>query len=150
MVVVTDADVAPFRRFEGPQCVVVGVADVLPPSVRALPLTKLWVNVRRPVPPLRGWIVQQLLKLALAEQVQERVVVMADSDIVFIRTITEATFAPGGRVRLYRKDDGVDESLPRHLKWHAVAHALLGLPPAPAPPRCRQEHAPEDRGCHRP
>jgi hypothetical protein len=134
LAVVNDSDVALFRRFEGPRCLVIGVGDVLPRSVWALPVGKLWVNLRRPVPPLRGWIVQQLVKLAVAEQAQERVIVLADSDLVFIRPISPDTFAPGGRVRLYKKDDGIDDSLSRHLRWHAVARELLGLPPAPAPP----------------
>ncbi len=132
--VVNESDVALFRRFEGPRCLVVGVGDVLPRSVRALPIGRLWLNLRRPLPPLRGWIVQQLVKLALTEQVPERVIVIADSDLVFVRPVTVDTFAPGERVRLYREDDGVGESLPRHLRWHAVARELLGLPPAPAPP----------------
>jgi hypothetical protein len=96
LVVVNDSGVALFRRFEGPRCLVVGVGDVLPRSVRSLPVGKLWVNLRRPVPPLRGWIVQQLVKLAVAELVPERVVVMADSDLVFIRPITVDTFVSGG------------------------------------------------------
>ena len=134
LVVVTQPDVGPFRRFAGPRCEVLGVGDVLPGSVRALPLTKLWVNLRRPFPPLRGWILQQLVKLAVAAQVGERVVVTADSDIVFIRPVTVETFAPGGQVRLFRLDDGVDSSLTRHVRWHAVSRSLLGLPPAPPPP----------------
>jgi hypothetical protein len=132
--VVNESDVALFRRFEGPRCLVVGVDDVLPRSVRALPFGRLWLNLRRPLPPLRGWIVQQLVKLALAEQVPERIIVIADSDLVFVHPVTDATFAPDGRVRLYRKDGGVGESLPRHLRWHAVARELLGLPPPPTPP----------------
>ena len=158
LVVVDDSDVALFRRFEGPRCLVVGVGDVLPRSVRALPLSKLWVNLRRPVPPLRGWIVQQLVKLAVAELVPERVVVMADSDLVFIRPVTVDTFVSGGRVRLYRQDAGIDDSLPRHLRWlascsgchhprHAVARLCelvehLGS-------RGREENAAADRGHHR-
>jgi Family of unknown function (DUF6492) len=134
LVVVTQPDVAPFRRFAGPRCEVLGVGDVLSRSVRALPLTKLWVNLRRPVPPLRGWILQQLVKLAVATQVDERIVVTADSDIVFIRPVTVETFAPGGHVRLFRLDGGVDSSLARHVRWHAVSRSLLGLPPAPPPP----------------
>jgi hypothetical protein len=66
--------------------------------------------------------------------VPERVVVTADSDIVFIRPVTAATFAPDGNVRLYRKDDGVDDSMSRHVRWHVVAHDLLGLPAAQPPP----------------
>jgi Family of unknown function (DUF6492) len=134
LVIVTQSDVAPFRRFAGPRCEVLGVGDVLPGSVRALPLTKLWVNLRRPVPPLRGWILQQLVKLAVAAQVDERVIVTADSDIVFNRPVTVETFAPGGQVRLFRLDDGVDSSLTRHVRWHAVSRSLLGLPAAPPPP----------------
>jgi hypothetical protein len=132
--VVPERDLALFRRFEGPRCLVTGVSEVLPHSVWAVPFANLWVNFRRPVPPLRGWITQQLVKFAVSAQIPERVIVMADSDVVFIRPVTAATFAPGGRVRLYRKDDGVGAGLPRHLMWHAVARDLLGLPPAPPPP----------------
>jgi Family of unknown function (DUF6492) len=132
--VVDEPDLPLFRRFEGPRCLVIGVRDVLPRSVMPLRFSKLWMNFRRPVPPLRGWIIQQLVKLAVADQISERVIVMADSDLVFIRPVTVATFAPSGRVRLYRMDDGVGHSLPRHLRWHAVAHQLLGLPAVPPPP----------------
>jgi hypothetical protein len=133
LAIVNETDLPRFRRFEGPRCEVVGVRDVLPRSVVSLPLANLWLNVRRPVPPLRGWIVQQLLKLAVAEQASEEVIVLADSDLVFVRPVTATTFAPGGKVRLYRLDDGVDESLPRHVQWHRLARDLLGLPPAGTP-----------------
>jgi hypothetical protein len=134
LAVVTERNVTPFRRFEGPRCVVVGIDDVLPRSVRALPRVQTRINLRRPVPPLRGWILQQLVKLAIAEQAQEGVVVMADSDLVFVRPVTPDTFAPSGRVRLYRKDDGVNSSMSRHVRWHVVARKLLGLPAAKPPP----------------
>jgi hypothetical protein len=132
--VVNDTDLPVFRRFEGPRCLIIGVRDALPRSVLAVPFTKLWTNVRHPVPPLRGWIIQQLVKLSVVSQLSERIVVLADSDLVFVRPVTAATFAPDGHARLYRLDEGVDESLPRHVRWHAVAHDLLGLPPVPSPP----------------
>jgi Family of unknown function (DUF6492) len=132
--IVNESDLPAFRSFEGPRCLVIGVRDVLPRSVVTLPFAKLWMNLRRPLPPLRGWIIQQLVKLSIAEQLSEPIIVMADSDLVFIRPVTVATFVPDGRARLYRLDDGVGDSLPRHLRWHAVAHSLLGLPPAPPPP----------------
>jgi Family of unknown function (DUF6492) len=131
--IVNEPDLPLFRRFEGPRCLVIGVRDVLPRTVWSLPFINLWMNVRRPMPPLRGWIIQQLLKLAIAEQVSERVMVLADSDLVFIRPVTAATFAPGGKVRLYRKDGAVTESLPRHVRWHRVARELLGLPAVQPP-----------------
>jgi hypothetical protein len=122
---------------------------VLPRSVFALPFTqlwrKLWMNVRRPVPPLRGWISQQLVKLSVASQTSERIIVLADSDLVFIRPVTVATFAPDGQARLYRLDEGTGDSLPRHLRWPAVAHDLLGLQP-PASPVARLRELVEHRG----
>jgi hypothetical protein len=134
LAIVNEPDLPLFWRFDGPRCTVVGVRDVLPRSVHPLPLTKLWVNLRRPLLPLRGWILQQLVKLAAAEQASERTIVVVDSDIVVVRPVTRATVARGGPVRLYRGDDGVDKSLVRHVRWHAVSHNLLGLPPPPAPP----------------
>jgi hypothetical protein len=92
------------------------------------------VNLRSPVPPLRGWIVQQLVKMALAEQLEEKVIVVADSDVVFLRPVTVSTFAPHGQVRFYRKEGGVSDEMARHVRWHAVTRELLGLPPAPPPP----------------
>lgn len=133
-----------FRQFEGSRCEVVGVGEVLPRSVLALPFLRLnfggghpaplWVNLRRPYPPLRGWIIQQLVKLAVANQMSEKIIVTADSDLVFVRPVTAETFAPGGRPRLYRLDDGVDNSLPRHMRWHSVARDLVGLAAPPPPP----------------
>ncbi len=134
VVVVDDADLDRFHHFAGPRCVVVGVRDLLPRSLRAVPGTRLWVDVRRPLPPVRGWILQQLVKLAATEHLHERLVVVADSDLVFVRPVTAATFAPEGRARLYRNEGGVTATLGRHLRWHAAARSLLGLPPPPPPP----------------
>jgi hypothetical protein len=134
VVVVDDSDRGLFGRFAGPQCEVLGVSDVLPGSIRSLPFTKYWINMRRPVPPLRGWIVQQLVKLAVARESAERIIVLADSDLVFVRPVTAATFAPDGRVRLYRSDGGIDDTLPRHIRWHEAAARMLGLPAPGSPP----------------
>jgi hypothetical protein len=134
LAIVPKRDLVLFRRFEGPRCTVFEVGDVLPRSVLAVPFTKLWMDVRQPVPPLRGWIIQQLVKLSVADQASERIIVTADSDLVFIRPVSLATLVPDARTRLYRLDDGVGDSLSRHLRWHAVAHKLLGLPTAPPPP----------------
>jgi hypothetical protein len=134
LAVVPETDLRLFRRFEGPRCLIIGVRDVLPHSVLNLPFIKMWINVRRPVPPLRGWIVQQLVKLAVAKQTPERFIVTADSDVVFIRPVISTTFAPDGRTRLYRLAEGVGNAHLRHVRWHKVAHDLVGLPPPPPPP----------------
>src|SRR5258707_1247783 len=42
-------------------------------------------------------------------------------------------FVRDGNVRFYCKPNQIDERLSRHMTWHRVARALLGLPPAEPP-----------------
>lgn len=133
VVVTPERDVALFRGFEGPRCTVVSVRDVIPTRLWAVP-GNAWVLPRRVFPPVRGWVMQQLVKLAVANQATERVAVLVDADVAFVRPVTFETFVPSGTVRFYRADGAVDASLPRHVRWHAVARRLLGLPAAPELP----------------
>ncbi len=135
LVVVPSRDAARFRsRFAGPGCEVVSVEEVLPRSVRAVPAVNAWVNLRSPWPPLRGWIVQQLVKLCIADCVTTDGILMVDSDVAFVRPISAQTFIRDGVVRFYRRPGAVDAGLPRHVTWHRVARELLGLPVEPALP----------------
>ena len=134
-VVVPTADLALFGPMAGPRTTVLDVRDVLPRQLRKVPRLNLWLNPRRPVPPVRGWIAQQVVKLAAAAAATEDVVVVVDSDLVMVRPFDARTFAPGGVVPLYRKDGAVTAHLPRHMLWHDAARRLLGLPPTDAPVR---------------
>jgi len=104
------------------------VDEFLPRSFRALP-GNLWLNLRRPVPVVRGWIAQQLIKLAAVAASTCDIVLLVDSDMVFVRPFTEAIFHRGNATRFYRLPNAIDETLPRHVLWHKVARRLLGLPP---------------------
>ncbi|NRQ32519.1 hypothetical protein HII36_11810 [Nonomuraea sp. NN258] len=136
-VIVPRADRDVFARYAGPRCRVVTEPEVVPRHYLRLPRGPwggLWANLRRPWPPVRGWVIQQAIKLAVAGAVEADVVLIADSDIVLIRPTTAARFTTDGRLRLHRVDDAVHPGMPRHVRWHQVARDLLGLPPAPAPP----------------
>src|SRR5450756_1724421 len=63
-VVVSPRDLALFRQFAGPRCRVLTIQDLLPSTFIALPGRPLWVHRRRPLPPVRGWVMQQVLKVA--------------------------------------------------------------------------------------
>jgi hypothetical protein len=106
---------------------------VLPRSFRWLPMMRsaAMMNLRRPFPPVRGWIVQQLVKLAATAAAEADVVLLVDSDVEFVRPFSTRDFVRDGVVRFYRKPDEVDERLPRHMLWHHAARELLGLAPPP-------------------
>ncbi|QRM53202.1 DUF6492 family protein [Sinorhizobium sp. BG8] len=105
------------------------VDEFLPASFRSVP-GNLWINLRRPIPPVRGWIVQQLIKIEAVARSKADVVLLVDSDMVFIRPFSAHTFYRDGKTRFYRAVDAVHAGLPRHILWHRVARQLLGLPPS--------------------
>lgn len=130
LVIVPPRDLPAFSGLAGERTTISSVADYLPAWLVKIPYVNGWVNVRRPVPPVRGWITQQIVKLAAAASDESDIVLLTDSDVVLFRQIDASTFAPGGRVQVFRMPDGVSPSLPRHLQWHAAARRLLGLEPS--------------------
>jgi hypothetical protein len=92
-------------------------------SLRALG-RRWWLSLS--APPVRGWIQQQIAKIAVAASLREDVIVLVDSDVVFFRPIDAARLKRDGRVRLYHAPGAAREG--EHLRWHEVAADLLGLP----------------------
>ncbi|MFY1698286.1 MULTISPECIES: DUF6492 family protein [unclassified Solwaraspora] len=132
-IVVPRADLPRFGALRGDRTVLHDEAEFLPSAVRSVPGTKYSVNLRRPFPPLRGWILQQMIKLSASARIPADVVVLVDSDIEFVRPFDATTFRRDDVVRFYRKPGEVDQRLPRHVRWHEVARELLGLPAQPPP-----------------
>ncbi|MCG8442624.1 MAG: DUF6492 family protein, partial [Caulobacterales bacterium] len=85
---------------------------------------RLWFHPR--TAPVRGWILQQMAKIALAARLDRTAVMIVDSDVELIRPVTEDLFLREGRARLYSKP-GVAQ-LSTHFPWHRTASRLLGLP----------------------
>jgi hypothetical protein len=131
--VVPRADLEGFGQLAGRRTHIHCEADFLPRSFVRVPRSRFTINLSRPFPPVRGWILQQLVKLAAVAASDDDVVLLVDSDIEFIRAFTPETFVRDGVVRFYRKPNAVDHRLPRHLIWHRAARALLGLPGAEPP-----------------
>lgn len=127
-IIVPDSDRPLFDIFQGPRTNVEVVRDYLPRSMAKIPTKNMWLNVRQPFPPVRGWVAQQIVKLAAAAAMTTDVVLILDSDVLLIRPVSAATFAPEGMLELFELPGGVDASLPRHRLWHAAARRMLGLP----------------------
>ena len=132
-IIVPEADLNLFGRLAGSRTHIRCESDLLPRSFIRVPFSKFTVNLRRPFPPVRGWILQQVIKLAAVAASEHDVVLLVDSDIEFVRPFGLETFVRDGVVRFYGRVNEINETLPRHIVWHKVARALLGLPPAQLP-----------------
>lgn len=133
-VIVPPADMSLFASHAGPRCRVWTYSELLPHRFFGLPRAGMWVNARRPWPPVRGWVMQQALKIALAGLVDADAALLADSDVVLVRPTSMERFTVDNQLRLYRAERAVHAGMERHIRWHHVARRLLGLPPAPELP----------------
>ncbi|MFI6706357.1 DUF6492 family protein [Nonomuraea sp. NPDC050478] len=123
-----------FAPYQGPRCHVWVRSELLPRRYLRVPGTDVYVNSRRPWPPLRGWVMQQTVKIAAAGLIDADAMLIVDSDAVLVRPTDATSFTRDGRLCLYRLEEGVTASMERHVLWHHVARELLGLPPPPPPP----------------
>lgn len=138
LVVVPGKDVELFRSMTNHRRQVVAQERWLPPGFWRVPVpTKVWRSVGLPMrdiylsprtPPVRGWIVQQIIKLAASRDLDCEVILHADSDIVFIRRLRPERLITDGKVRLYHNPEA-GETMP-HATWHLAAAKLLGIKPS--------------------
>jgi Family of unknown function (DUF6492) len=132
-IIVPRSDLRLFGRLAGPRTHIRCEADLLPRTFVRVPFNNITVNLSRPLPPVRGWIQQQVVKLAAIAASECDVMLVVDSDVEFIRPFTAEMFVRNGTVRFFCKPNQIDKRLPRHMTWHRVARALLGLPSAEPP-----------------
>lgn len=75
-------------------------------------------------PPVRGWIFQQILKIASIDAIAERTLVFCDSDTAFFRRFDRNNLLVDGKMGLLDVGFINDET----RQWTATARSLLGLP----------------------
>ena len=137
-IVVDRGDLPFFRPLQSNRTTVVAKEEVLPVWVHRLDTLRIglrsnvWLQARGL--PIRGWLLQQFIKLAAAEQLGADILVHADSDVVLLRPFSTSSVVDGsGRVRLYARPGQVDERLPDHVRWHRSAEELLDIESAELP-----------------
>jgi hypothetical protein len=125
-------DVPLFRQLESPHRTVIDETDILPRWLHVFsdPLSlfsrRIWLSLK--APPLRGWHVQQLRRIAIAAHVAEDVLVYCDSDVAFVKPFDCAAFQQDGKVRLFRRDNAFSSAAPeQHGIWSRNAGKLLGI-----------------------
>ena len=131
-ILVERRDVALFRQLQSSRRTVVDEGDLLPGWLWAVddPLSlfrrRIWLSLR--TKPLRGWHVQQLRRIAIAEHIREEVLVYCDSDVIFLKPFDCATFQKDGKVRLFRRDLAlIGQRNVDHDIWAQNAGAALGI-----------------------
>lgn len=142
IVIVPGAAIKVFKEFENERRLVVAQEDVLKfklyktPEILSL-LRFIRKSFRRPVyfdsefNLMRGWVVQQILKIEISRRAKERAIMHVDSDVCFVRPFEAHEAFSDGKPILFRvaKDVGSD----RIRAWHVNAANLLGLDPNKVP-----------------
>ena len=135
-VLVPPPDYRTFSTIQSSQLTVLEQPDVLPRSFVTttrfgrIPLLPRGyqvaaINLRKPWPPIRGWVLQQLVKLGFAAGLESDVAVMIDSDVILVRGFSSDTFVRDQSVRHYRVPHAVHSGMQRHLVWRYTASRLL-------------------------
>ncbi len=127
-IIVDAPDLARFRTLADRHTIIVDSRELLDAE-----LHKLWGNngwwVGGRVPPLRGWITQQLRKLAMPRLTDARVLINLDSDVVFVRPFTPNILFRKGRLGLFEVDYRNQEI----HRWSREAARLTGVPAPDTP-----------------
>ncbi len=122
-IIVTQKDFPLFKQLQGPTTEILVVESLIPRWLFKMPLFKNgWLSLK--TPPVRNWILQQIVKLSAGFQIQKDVLIYVDSDVSFIRPFDLQTLVRGEQVRLFRaeQDGPIDD-------WDRASAKLLGLPP---------------------
>jgi hypothetical protein len=138
ILVVPRADLTLFEPLADERRRLVDVESVLPRGYVRIPaphklrigrfekrVREIWVS---PSGVIRGWIIQQIVKMAAPSFTEREVVVFADSDIVLLAPLTVDRIVRDGFARLYVVP-GAASDLATHVRWHEVSARLLGIDP---------------------
>lgn len=129
ILVVDRCDLAHFRHL-GDRATILQSEALLPRWVKRIPGRRsIWLSPW--ARPTRGWIVQQILKIAAAATLEHEISVFCDSDVAFIRPFSINEIVGRGPVGLL----DVDYVTPQVEDWTAVAARLLGVEPSETPAR---------------
>jgi Family of unknown function (DUF6492) len=119
--IVDRRDRAAFKHLEGRTRHLIESEALLGNWIWRMPGRKgYWLSLK--APPVRGWIVQQIMKIAAIGAVPEQTLVFCDSDTAFFRRFDRKDLLVDGKVGL------LDVDLAGNRQWTAAARRLLGLP----------------------
>lgn len=136
-VVVPSADLPAFQHFASTRREIIAQEDVLPVRIWKAPaalrhLAFLRAGFRRPVyvgpgPSIvRGWMLQQLLKIGVTCRAEERAIMHVDSDVAFFRAFRPEDAFAGEKPRFFSVPSQTRN--PMHRAWVKSSCDFLGAP----------------------
>lgn len=125
LILVDARDERLFSSLRSPRTHLVIKEELLPSWLVQLPYARRWWLSARSLP-VRGWIVQQLTKLAVSQASDADVFIFLDSGAFFVRPYDPASLLRNGTVPLFR-EEGPQFETPHNQRWHRDAARLLGL-----------------------
>ncbi len=137
-IIVDQKDLNLFQQLSDSNITILTKEKVLPLWIKRVPILflhkkNIWLNLkgyRSGNWLLRGWLIQQIVKLAAAYYVEEEVLVFVDSDVAFIDFFDLYTLINNeDRVRLFRVEHSTNMDKGVAKKWKDAAKKLLNLPP---------------------
>jgi hypothetical protein len=136
VLVVPRADVDLFASLRSQRRRIVVVEDVLPADYHRIPLPQqirlgrfrrrlreTWWTPRGVV---RGWIIQQIVKLSAPSYTAVPAVAFADSDVVLVAPLALERLVDYHGTRFYAVPGATGDSA-MHARWHRTAQRLLGI-----------------------
>lgn len=129
-IIVDARDLKLFSQLKSPNTEIITVESMLPWWIQRLPLIKNgWLSLKTGF--IRNWLLQQVVKLAVAQHINKDIFVFVDSDVTFIRTLNLHNLVRQNKIRLLRIPDQYDQNFldkyPRFAKWQQTSAKLLGL-----------------------
>lgn len=135
-VIVPRRDVPKFRRFANHRREILAQEDVLPRRFLKLPaapavLSRFVPALCRPIyldarlRMVRGWILQQVLKIEMTRRARGMLFLHVDSDVFFFRDLVPSRMLKEGKVPFFRAETATRN--PLHATWGQTAGQVLGL-----------------------
>ncbi len=139
ILVVPKSDLSLFEQLKGPNRSLISKESVLSPSPIQLPLPTIigfpglfqkrirtvWLGPG--FRPVRGWILQQVIKLSADLISPADTYVFLDSDAVMVRAFSTETFEKDGLVPMVRVEGALSPDNHDFKRWQDVACDLLGI-----------------------
>jgi hypothetical protein len=133
-IIVDQKDLSLFQELADRHTTILAKEKILPSWIQRVPFfdkKNLWLNLkgyRSGNLLLRGWLVQQMIKLAAAQYVSEEVLIFLDSDVVFIDRFDVHSLIREEKVRLFRVEQYINANDKLTHVWKEEAKHLLNLP----------------------